>query len=99
MNSIELVKEKRSRILLRMILDTNPKNLINDCQLSTAAGILCYENIQELNCLYIPPTNWNSQIWKDLVNESYKERCITSATLLIEEVDRLIKEEENGIKD
>lgn len=60
-----------------------------DCQLGTAAGILSYELIDELDCQDDPPLNWDLKLWQKMYGKPYKERLIIAGALIAAELDRL----------
>lgn len=63
-------------------------------QLTMAASILCVDypykhltlkDIEEYQC----PATWDKELWKKMVNKSYKERLVIAGALIAAEIDRL----------
>jgi len=64
-----------------------------DAQLSTAAGMLAYQDIDELNGRDAPPTNWDLATWQKMWDKPYFERLKIAGALIAAELDRLILED------
>lgn len=90
MTGIELIAEERQEQLDKHKRSVQYDREVNrDCQLGTAAGILCYELIEELNCENDPPTDWNIELWNKMISKPYKERLIIAGALIAAEIDRI----------
>lgn len=87
---IELIaKEREEQINKHGRTLEYDKNFNIDCQLGTAAGILCYELVDELNCENDPPTGWNVDLWNKMTKKSYKKRLIIAGAFIAAELDRI----------
>ncbi len=65
-----------------------------DMQLSFASSFLCTD--YPMGCLEVEdiieghiPKGWDKNIWKKMVNKTYKERLIIAGALIAAEIDRI----------
>ena len=63
-----------------------------DNQLSTAACVLCYSEIEDIDQRNEPPTNWNLEAWHKMHDKPYKERLVIAGALIAAELDRINKQ-------
>jgi len=91
-SGIQLIADERAKVVFEKGITIEKDVEINfDNQLATAAGILSYEDIHELDCEETPPTNWDLDWWKDMYNKPYKERLVIAGQMIAAEIDRLNK--------
>lgn len=91
MTGIELIAQERAEQINKhgRTLEYDRKENW-DTQLSTAAGILCYEDIEEIDAAFdTPPTGWSLELWQKMWNKPYRERLIIAGALIAAEIDRV----------
>lgn len=102
MTGIELIaKERQEQIEKHGIsIEWDIKNN-NHCQLAHCAGMLTYNDAEELNAeslddnnenydfSHVCPPEWSEEWFNKMMNKSYKERLIIAGALIAAEIDRI----------
>lgn len=87
---IELISEKRNeQIEKHNITIKNDIDYNNNFQLGTAACILAYEAIEEIDSRNDPPFDWDLKKWQKMYDKPYQERLIIAGALIAAELDRI----------
>lgn len=87
---IELIaQERKEQIEKHGYSLASDQDINTDCQLSTAACILCYEAIDEIDSRNDPPHDWSLEAWQKMHDKPYKERLVIAGALIAAELDRL----------
>ncbi len=85
---IELIAIEREEHISKHCINTGIDILHNShYQLAYAAEKMCVPQLDVPN--YIPPVNWDEQIWSKMISKNYKERLIIAGSLIAAELDRL----------
>lgn len=100
---IELIAEERREQLVKhgRTVESDVRNN-NECQLVDAASVLCQNNPEEFQDMFVssneefPPIGWEFGPWAKLLRKPYKERLVIAGALIAAEIDRITKIENDS---
>lgn len=86
-----ITQERKEQIEKHKIKIINDITFNNHYQLSQAAGLLCMDDMDDLQVSYeeCMPVDWDLNKWTKICEKPYKERLIIAGALLAAEIDRL----------